>query len=159
MQSAADAAALGAATALSTGHPANFSTEAYADAAAVGFVNGVNGVVITVNKPPASGTHTTVQTAVQVIITQPQTLSLVWLFGSGSSIRAWTLWRCRAIRAPIAFSLSTPPPPGLFSSPIAQLDESDLRRCGQFEQPNRPHSDQQFFHRWPGIGGWELVAH
>jgi hypothetical protein len=77
MQSAADAAAFGAAIALATGHPANFRTEAYALAAAVGFVNGANGVVITVNQPPTSGTHTTDPTAVQVIITQPQTLSLV----------------------------------------------------------------------------------
>src|SRR5207237_5152836 len=39
MQSAADAAAFGAATALATGHPADFRTEAYALAAAVGYVN------------------------------------------------------------------------------------------------------------------------
>ncbi len=77
MQSASDAAAFGAAKALATGHPANFRTEAYADAAAVGFVNGANGVVVTVNQPPTSGNHTTDPTAVQVVITQPQTLSLV----------------------------------------------------------------------------------
>ena len=87
MQSAADAAAFGAATALATGHPADFRTEACALAAAVGYVNGVDGVVITVNhppvSPPASAAHAADPTAVQVIITQPQTLILVGLFGSG----------------------------------------------------------------------------
>ncbi|WP_316233329.1 TadE/TadG family type IV pilus assembly protein [Bradyrhizobium sp. SZCCHNPS2010] len=86
MQSAADAAAFGAATALATGHPADFRTEAYALAAAVGYVNGVDGVVITVNhppvSPPASAAHAADPAAVQVIITQPQTLTLVGLFGS-----------------------------------------------------------------------------
>ena len=69
MQSAADAAAYGAAIAKSTGYPATLATEAYADAAAVGFVNGANGVTITVNNPPASGPNTTNTSAVEVIIT------------------------------------------------------------------------------------------
>ncbi len=77
MQSAADAAAYGAAIAISTGNPVAFATEADADAAAVGFVNGANGVVITVNNPPASGPNTANTKAVEVIITQPQTLTVV----------------------------------------------------------------------------------
>ena len=77
MQSAADAAAYGAAIAKSTGHPASFATEADADAAAVGFVNGANGVTITVNNPPASGPNTANTSAVEVIIQQPQTLTVV----------------------------------------------------------------------------------
>jgi hypothetical protein len=77
MQSAADAAAYGAAIAKSTGYPATLASEAYADAAAVGFVNGVNGVTITVNNPPASGPNTANQSAVEVIIQQPQTLTVV----------------------------------------------------------------------------------
>ena len=46
MQSAADGAAFSAAVAKSTGQPAAFSTEAYAVAGQVGFVNGANGVLI-----------------------------------------------------------------------------------------------------------------
>jgi Flp pilus assembly protein TadG len=88
MQGAADAAAFGAAIAKSTGYPATFATEAYADAAQVGFVNGANGVTITVNNPPvsppASATDAANQAAVQVIITQPQTLPLVGLLYSGA---------------------------------------------------------------------------
>ena len=77
MQSAADAAAYGAAIAKSTGYPATLATEAYADAAAVGFVNGVNGVTIAVNNPPTSGPNTANTSAIEVIITQPQTLTVV----------------------------------------------------------------------------------
>ena len=77
MQSAADAAAIGGAIAKSTGYPATLATEAYADAAQVGFVNGANGVTITVNNPPASGPNAGDPTAVDVIITQPQTLYIV----------------------------------------------------------------------------------
>jgi len=77
MQSAADAAAYGAAIAKSAGYPATLATEAYADAAAVGFVNGVNGVTIAVNNPPTSGPNTANTSAIEVIITQPQTLTVV----------------------------------------------------------------------------------
>ena len=69
MQSAADSAALGAATAIAKGYPVDFRIEADALAAEAGFVNGANGATITVNQPNP--------TAVEVIITQPQTLSMV----------------------------------------------------------------------------------
>jgi len=83
MQSAADAAAFGAGTAIAKGYPVDFRIEADALAAEAGFVNGANGVTITVNRPPASGSHSADQTAVEVIIAQPQTLNLVTLFRSG----------------------------------------------------------------------------
>ena len=80
MQSAADAAAFSAAIAKSTNHPA-ITTEAYGVAAQVGFVNGANGVTVTVNNPPVSPPATAADaanaSAVQVIIQQPQTLPLV----------------------------------------------------------------------------------
>ena len=88
MQAAADAAAYSAAIAKSTGHPAAFRTEAYAVAGQVGFVNGANGVSITVNNPPvsppASATDAANASAVQVIIRQPQSLPLVSLLYSGA---------------------------------------------------------------------------
>jgi hypothetical protein len=83
MQSAADAAAFGAGTAIAKGYPVDFTLEADAIAAEVGFVNGANGVTIAVHQPPASGSHSANPTAVEVIITQPQTLNLVTLFRSG----------------------------------------------------------------------------
>jgi len=44
------------------------------------FVNGSNGVTVTVNRPPQSGNYTTAAGAVEVIITQPQArlLSAMW---------------------------------------------------------------------------------
>jgi hypothetical protein len=83
MQAAADTAAFGGATAKAVGHPADFALEAEALAANGGYVNGVKGVVVTVNSPPAAGNFTTNTSAVEVIISQPQTLSMVSLFQSG----------------------------------------------------------------------------
>ena len=82
MQSAADAAAQSAATALAKGYSDDFRTEAYAVAAQVSFVNGANGVTVTINQPPSSGTHTADSTAIEVIIGQPQMLALVSVFRS-----------------------------------------------------------------------------
>src|SRR4029079_3494960 len=82
MQSAADSAAQSAATRIAKGYPDDFRLEANAVAAQVGFVNGAGGVTVTVNQPPSSGTHTADSTAIEVIITQPQTLALVSVFRS-----------------------------------------------------------------------------
>ena len=48
--------------------------------ATYGFINGSNGVTVTVNRPPQSGNYTTAAGAVEVIITQPQArlLSAMW---------------------------------------------------------------------------------
>jgi Flp pilus assembly protein TadG len=95
MQSAADAAAFGAAVALSNSPSANFTLQAKALTAAVGFVDGTGGVTVTVNKPPASGPNAGVATAVEVIITQPWTLSVVGavnsLTGSANPTGLFTL--------------------------------------------------------------------
>jgi Flp pilus assembly protein TadG len=83
MQAAADTAAFGGATAKAVGYPADFTVEAKALAANGGYVDGVNSVTVTVNNPPAAGNFATNTSAVEVIISQPQTLSLVGLFQSG----------------------------------------------------------------------------
>lgn len=82
MQSVADSAALGAAAALQSGHPAP-GIEARGIAAFLGFVDGADGVTVTVNNPPTSGSQVNNNAAVEVIINQPQTLSMVTLFVSG----------------------------------------------------------------------------
>jgi hypothetical protein len=85
MQSAADSAAHGAATALLKGNPVNYALEAKAIAATGGFVDGAGGVTVTVNQPPKSGNHTDPSAnAVEVIISQPQTLQLVSLFSDAA---------------------------------------------------------------------------
>lgn len=84
MQSVADASALAGAVAMGAGNPANYQTEAYAVAAAGNFQNGVNGTTVTINNPPKSGNYTTNAAAVEVIIDQPQTLSMISLFRSAT---------------------------------------------------------------------------
>ena len=83
MQSAADSAAIGGSTALMRGYPADFRIESRAVAAAAGFVNGVGGVTVTVNQPPTLGSHAGDTKAVEVIVSQPQILTLVALFRDG----------------------------------------------------------------------------
>jgi Flp pilus assembly protein TadG len=77
MQSAADAAAFGAAIALSQSTTADYTLQAKALTAAVGIVDGTGGVTVTANKPPLNGTYTGQAGYVEVIITQPQTLTVV----------------------------------------------------------------------------------
>ena len=83
MQMTADSAALSASTALSKGFPTDLNVEARAIAAEAGFVDGVDGVSVTLNHPPASGSNAGVSQAVEVIVAQPQTLYMASVFGSG----------------------------------------------------------------------------
>jgi hypothetical protein len=84
MQLVADAAALGAATALQSGHPA-LATEARGISGFLGFVDGgAAGATVTVNNPPLTGPRVGSNGAVEVVISQPQTLSMVTLFRSGA---------------------------------------------------------------------------
>ena len=73
MQGAADAAAYSAGLAYSLGNTAGYQIEAKAVAAQYGFVDGTSGATVTVNQPPASGTHTTTPGAIEVIVQQPVT--------------------------------------------------------------------------------------
>jgi Flp pilus assembly protein TadG len=85
MQSAADAAALAGADALSAGNTTGITTEADAVAARNGFTNGVNNVVVTISNPPVGGAvDAGDSTAVEATVTQPQSLTLITLFHSGT---------------------------------------------------------------------------
>ena len=70
MQIAADAAVIGAVQEYRMNGPAGVIAAAKADAARNGFTEGVNGVAITVNNPPATGYSTGNPTAVEVLISQ-----------------------------------------------------------------------------------------
>jgi hypothetical protein len=70
MQAAADAAAVGGVQEIKLNGAANVVTAAKADAALNGFTDGVNSVTVTVNSPPASGSYTSSQTGVEVIVSQ-----------------------------------------------------------------------------------------
>jgi Flp pilus assembly protein TadG len=88
MQMFADAAAFSAATAVSKGYPAA-ATEAKAVGGQLALQNINNyksDVTVTVNIPPLSGNYTNASyKAVEVIVSEPQTLSLVTLITQSSS--------------------------------------------------------------------------
>jgi Flp pilus assembly protein TadG len=89
MQGAADAAAYGAALSYSLGNTTNFTAEAKAVAAKYGFTDGSGGTVVTVNRPPTTGSHTSIQGAVEVIVQQSQTRLLsAALTGAPMTIKA-----------------------------------------------------------------------
>ena len=70
MQKAADAGAIaGASTLIYNG---KYKAAAQADSSANGFTNGSNGIVVTVNMPPASGPNQSKIGFVEVIVSQPQ---------------------------------------------------------------------------------------
>jgi hypothetical protein len=85
MQSAADASALSGAMALSQSFPRDPQSEARAVAARLGYVHGAQQVAVTVNVPPASGAQAGNSEAVEVIISQPQDLSLMRFFGNDTA--------------------------------------------------------------------------
>jgi hypothetical protein len=85
MQSVADSAALSGAMALSQEFPRDPRSEARAVAGRLGYVHGVDQVAVTVNVPPASGAQAGNPDAVEVIVSQPQDLAMMRLFGDESA--------------------------------------------------------------------------
>jgi hypothetical protein len=89
VQGAADAAASSAAAAAVVGNTSSRKlAEAREVAAANGYQNGANGVAVTLNNPPTSGTHTTSPYAYEVIITALQHLYLAQYFSSAFGLAA-----------------------------------------------------------------------
>src|SRR5581483_9418038 len=81
MQGAADSAAYTAALALNNGASSTaVASQAKSIAASYGFADGSNSVTVTVNTPPLSGNYTNNDSAVEVIVSQPQPLQLAGLF-------------------------------------------------------------------------------
>src|SRR5262249_54364779 len=79
-QAAADSGAISAATLYSSTNTGDIVTQARGVTATYGFTDDVNGTTVTVHRPPTTGTHTSAQNAVEVIVTQVQTrlLSQLW---------------------------------------------------------------------------------
>ena len=89
MQSAADAGAMGALREMELGRtntaPTNDLTlAAQNDAALNGFTSGTNGVTVTLNNPPASGTFSGVNTAAQAIISRSYPTFFMRMLGTNS---------------------------------------------------------------------------
>jgi hypothetical protein len=85
MQSAADAAALGGAQQIKMSGSAGAAAAARSDAALNGFTDGVNGVTVTVNTPPASGYSTGDSTGVEVIVSDSVPALFMELVSSSST--------------------------------------------------------------------------
>jgi hypothetical protein len=85
MQSVSDSAAISAAMAVSQAWPRDPVSEARAVAARLGYVHGADQVTITVNAPPATGLYAGNGGAVEVIVSQPQDLAMMGLFGPDSA--------------------------------------------------------------------------
>ena len=85
LQAAADQAAVSAANSFNSSQTA-YAIEGKAVAAQMGFVNGQNGVTVTVNSPPASGLSTGKAGYVEVIISLTQPPFLSRLFHPGDFI-------------------------------------------------------------------------
>jgi Flp pilus assembly protein TadG len=100
MQGAADAAALaGSVDRLAGKNTATITATAQYEAQRNGLQNGVNGVVVTVNAPPTSGSNTATTGAVEVIITKSQSFSLSAVLSNwlGVSSNSFTM-RARSVR-------------------------------------------------------------
>ncbi len=90
MQNSADAAALAGSIDRIAGRTTSIATDAKYEAQRNGFTDGNNGVTVTVNAPPTSGSNTSTAGAVEVIITATQSFSLGavlinWLGGTAGS--------------------------------------------------------------------------
>jgi putative Flp pilus-assembly TadE/G-like protein len=83
LQNAADSAAMSAEAALFYAD-GNYVSEAKASAARYGFVDGTNGVTVTINKPPVSGKLAGSADGVEVIISEPQVRLFTALFSQNA---------------------------------------------------------------------------
>jgi len=120
VQGAADAAVVSLAAAVKAGDsPTRWQTEAYATAAANGYTNGQNGVVVAVNNPPVSPSAFAGNVdAYEVAISQPQKLYLAQVFGAKFGLlpptvtsRAVALVKRNSPTCLLALDNANPPPP------------------------------------------------
>jgi hypothetical protein len=82
IQTAADAAAVAGALAVVSG--GNVTTAARTDSSVNGFTDGKLSVIVTVNNPPASGSYAGDSTAVETIVTKPESTFLSRVLGYNS---------------------------------------------------------------------------
>jgi Flp pilus assembly protein TadG len=108
MQGSADAAALAGALDRIAGRTTSIQNDSKYEAQRNGFTDGVNGVTVTVNAPPTSGSNMTTTGAVEVIITKTASFSLGavlinWLGGTAGSFTM----KARSVAAQGTYSSST----------------------------------------------------
>jgi hypothetical protein len=84
IQSAADAAAMGALRELELGNTNTVTTAGLNDAGLNGFINGVNGATVTINNPPASGSYQGDSRAVEAIVSRTVPTFFMMIVGANS---------------------------------------------------------------------------
>jgi len=84
LQGAADSAALSAATLYSLNSSRNLSDQAQSVVATYGYTVGTSGTTVTVNRPPATGSYTGNNKAIEVIVTTQQSRLLSSIFATGA---------------------------------------------------------------------------
>ena len=84
LQGAADSAAISAATLYSLNTSKDLNAQADAVIASYGYTVGTSGTTITVNRPPASGSYTGNNKAIEVIVTTQQTRLLSSMFATSA---------------------------------------------------------------------------
>ena len=88
-QTAADAGALAGAQELHRGSTTTITAAARKDTALNRYTHQVNGVDVTVNRPPASGSHVGNNNYVEVIVSRPRPTWFIRMFGvSSATVRA-----------------------------------------------------------------------
>jgi hypothetical protein len=136
IQSTATSAALAGATALMTGHPANLAVESRAVATMAGFTNGTGGVTVAVNHPPLAGSYVGNTNAVEVVISQPQTLPLSSLFYAGAwgvTARAVATQGNSASDCVLALDTGT-----ITAAAVGNGAQVNLNQCGMAVDANGP---------------------
>ncbi len=94
-QTAADAAVMAAVQEVAAGRPAEVGTAARMASQQNGFTDGVNGVTVTVNKPPSTGDYSSDNSATEVILAANTSTFFMRLFGLDSM-----MVRTRAVSRP-----------------------------------------------------------
>lgn len=107
-QGAADNAALSAVAAVKGGANATQATnEALAVAALNGFQNGANGVTVTVNNPPATGSYASNSKAYEVIVQQQQKLFFGRMLGNAITVQGRSVALGATASGPCVLALET----------------------------------------------------
>jgi len=108
MQGAADAAALaGAISKVNGGSNTAAAAAAQYEAQRNGFQNGVNGVSVTVNTPPTSGSNVSTANAVEVIVTKPSKFALASVLSSALGTSFTTTTRSVAAQSSVTSTSTT----------------------------------------------------
>lgn len=133
MQGAADAAAYGAA--LAGSDSTIYTPEAKAIAASYGYVDQTAGVTVSVNSPPLAGNYTANNSAVEVVIRQPQTRAFSTFFLAANPTFAARAVALRGLGPDCVLALNGQASADAFANGTTDVN---LIKCGLAVNSNSP---------------------